>query len=132
MKGYVHPSVDIPGIADGIDVEVVELVKLLNKMEGVYTTSSCQGSPGPIDGEQGFYGHVTVRLRSGSWLELSRFLFYDFLIRIDKKTLEDVDVSVHWNGETTETRRGGFVGWIYFRNEALKSLTEQVRKWQVI
>lgn len=124
-----HPFVAVPGIADEIDVEVAELVRLLNTIPGVYTASSCQGDPGELDGEHGHMGHVCIKRKSEkNWRPISQLMFEEILPLISHLE-DDVDVSVtHPGYYQPGTENTWFNGWLHFRNESLPAVTEAIRK----
>lgn len=126
-----HSTVDVPGIADGIDVEVVELVKILNTIPGVSTASSCQGNPGELDGVNGYMGHVCIKLEDEeSWQDIADFMFGDLLPLVAHLN-DDIGVHVDWvTGASDQNGEWWFNGWLYFRNEALPAVTEALRDLQ--
>ena len=54
-----------------IDEQLVGVIYLLNEIPELTTTSSCQGNPGIIEAQGGFYGHVYFRYGKG-WEGLAR------------------------------------------------------------
>lgn len=113
-----HKARFVEAVAAEVDEQVVTLVEALTTL-GVLTISSCQGNPGII-GEGGSYGHVafTVPLNT-DWQPVGKFLF-DFLRPFVQHMWDDVRL------EMTCSEQNGFIGWIYFRNEALEDLSKRI------
>jgi hypothetical protein len=118
----VHPTVYVASVGADIDLQVVELVDLFNRI-GARTTSSCQGEPGAIGGDippelQGRYGNVVFDMPQ--WRDLAEFLF--FRLRVLFAGMDD-DVTI----EMTCWKQNVFLGWVYFRNEAIPEVTRRMR-----
>ena len=114
-----HRTVHVSTLDANIDRGVLDLVFQFNSHCGIQTVSSCQGDPGVI-GEGGRYGHVCFTITPLQDYEvLSRFLF-GFLYNLTKDLWDDVRVEM-------TTSDSGFLGWVYFRNESIKELTNRLQ-----
>ena len=108
-----HTTVRVEELDADIDEQIVDLVLQFNGSGG-RTVSSCQGDPGII-GEGGRYGHVAFLAPANSYMFMA-YTVFGALFNLTKDMYDDVRV------EMTASPDLGFMGWVYFRNEAIPEL----------
>jgi len=136
-----HETTFMSELNDGrgadVDSQLVPMVKFLNRLD-LKTISSCQGNPGSILDEGGFYGHVAFVHKDdpNDYHPLARVLFeeirplvahlYDS-VRLEMALSEEVcETKVLPPGIETIDSHPSFIGWIYFRNECIDDITKHL------
>ena len=122
-----HKTIYVESIDADIDEQVVDLVLQFN-MKGTTSVTSCQGAPGII-GEGGRYGHIAFTTlkpeRMAVWDSYmpTASAVFGTLFNLTKDMYDDVRV------EMTASPDLGFMGWIYFRNEAIPELLRRIQEY---
>ena len=101
-----------------VDKGVAGIVKSLNRINGLFTLSSCEGY-GILNGRRGG-GHVYFRY--GKWNKLCKFVFGTLAPKLIEKFGEEIDLQV------TVTNDNDPIGEINFLTEIIPELDTLLKK----
>jgi hypothetical protein len=130
-----HPTTFFSKLNDGlgadVDVQVAPIVNYLTYLH-VVPVSSCQGDPGPIETEGGFYGHVAFTPENPEDYGKLCELMFEHLRPMFAHMYDDVRLEITLSEGLVNrdfSAHPAFIGWLRFRNECIDEITKRLGCW---
>jgi hypothetical protein len=113
-------NIELRGEITPIDINIVDIVKILNSWSGLYTVSSCEGRPSDIRWSE-WTAHVGICSDDNNWRTLAEFGFETL------KPLQESGVTA----SVVKISLNSTILWLDFPHECIKEVENTLRNLAV-